>query len=50
MSALPTVTQPALAMPALTRSPMSALSNWARFAIIPNTSSPCGVVVSTFSW
>src|SRR3954451_22345466 len=33
----------ARAMPALTRSPMSALSNWARLAIMPNTSSPCGV-------
>src|SRR3954469_10160322 len=30
----------ARAMPAFARSPMSALSNWARLAIIPNTSSP----------
>src|SRR3954462_2136689 len=36
----------ARAIPALTRSPVSALSNWARLAIMPNTSSPCGVVVS----
>src|SRR3954468_13058031 len=33
----------ARAILALTRSPMSALSNWARLAIMPNTSSPCGV-------
>ncbi len=35
-------------MPVRNCSPMSALSNWASEAIRPNTSSPCGVVVSTF--
>src|SRR3954447_6663655 len=30
----------ARAIPAFTRSPISALSNWARLAIMPNTSSP----------
>ena len=39
----------ARAMPALTRSLMSALSNCANEAITVKIMSPCGVVVSMFS-
>ena len=37
-------------MPALVRAPMRELSNWARLAMMVKISSPCGVVVSMFSW
>ena len=39
----------AFAIPAFTRSDISELLNWAREAMMEKRSSPCGVVVSTFS-